>query len=171
MFLPISPPLTKAMTRGEYGRIGSMRIFQQHEKIKRDKSNSQVKAWKKIKEKVLRPLVPSNQYAPLPSNESVHMASNQAVGSFTSPAEQGVMEEHNQHYPREGSRKRRISIHLTHNHPCHEDGEDDDHRCLWLNSSDDDDDDGGMLDSGLHGDAVSVSSWPKSNQFQPHSSR
>ncbi|CAG2004074.1 unnamed protein product [Fusarium graminearum] len=30
-----------------------------------------------------------------------------------------------------------ISIEFTHNHPCREDGEDEDLRCLWIPSSDD----------------------------------
>jgi hypothetical protein len=147
------------MTRSEYTRIDKKRTLRRRIVDETYGPTKEVKAWERIKKLVKAPDKSPNLYVQVPSSESIHRIGD----SVTSHTLDSLSHAEGKAEPRTTNDRKEdndisISIEFTHNHPCREDGEDDDLRCLWIPSSDDEED-----GEAAHVDAVSVTTWPRRN--------
>ncbi|KAK2684743.1 hypothetical protein QWA68_016106 [Fusarium oxysporum] len=139
------------MTRSEYTRIDKKRTLRRRIVDETYGHTKEVKAWERIKKLAKAPDKSPNLYVQVPSSES----------SVTSHTLDSLSHAEGKAEPRTTNDRKEdnnisISIEFTHNHPCREDGEDEDLRCLWIPSSDDEED-----GEAAHADAVSVTTWPR----------
>jgi hypothetical protein len=110
-------------------------------------------AWKRLKGLVWISDRPPNLYVQVPSCESIRPIGH-PLGSHPLNGSSRLGEGEAESRTTTGRKENNhISIQFTHNHPCREDGEDEDLRCLWIVSSDDEED--GKV---THTDAVSATS-------------
>jgi hypothetical protein len=141
------------MTRSEYTRIDRNRTLRRRIANETYGPTKEVKGWERIKRLVKAPDKPPNLYVQVPSSEYIHgigdFGTSHILNSLSHAVESSV--EPRTTNDREGEDHISISIEFTHNHPCREDGEDEDLRCLWIPSSDDEED-----GEAAHADAVSV---------------
>jgi hypothetical protein len=146
------------MTRSEYTRIDKKRTLRRCIVDETYGPTKEVKPWQRIKRLVKTPDKAPNLYVQVPSSESIHRIDD-SVASHTLDSLSHSVESRAE--PRTTNDRREdnhisIPIEFTHNHPCREDGEDEDLRCLWIPSSDDEED-----GEAAHADAVSVTTWPR----------
>jgi hypothetical protein len=146
------------MTRSEYTRIDKKRTLRRRIVDETYGPTKEVKAWERIKRLVKTSDKAPNLYVQVPSSESIHRIGD-TVTSHTFDSLSHAVESRVEPRTTDDSKEDNhtsISIEFTHNHPCREDGEDEDLRCLWIPSSDDEED-----GEAAHADAMSVTTWPR----------
>ncbi|KAL3584502.1 hypothetical protein FPOAC2_14282 [Fusarium poae] len=127
------------MARGEYMKLDEKRALQRSV-LDRDREHGtgkEAKPWERLKRLAKTPYKRTNRYLQVPDSRPaqsvVHSAASHPLDTPSRVAEDRTRSTTEDHRKEDG----RIFIHFTHNHPCREDGEDEDLRCLWIDSSDD----------------------------------
>ncbi|OBS15717.1 hypothetical protein FPOA_13500 [Fusarium poae] len=152
----VSKATLDSMARGEYVRLDEERNLHRQvlERGREYGPKREAKPWERLRRLAKTPYKTTNRYLQVPNSTSaqpiVHSVASHPVDAPSHvsehKAEAGAEDYGKEDYGKEDrGREDRgkeagggISIEFTHNHPCREDGEDEDLCCLWIPSSDDD---------------------------------
>lgn len=149
----VSKTTLDSMARGEYVRLDEKRNLHRQvlERGREYGPKREAKPWERLRRLAKTPYQTTNRYLQVPNSRSaqsiVHSVASHPVDAPSHVSEHKA-EARAEDYGKEDHGKEDcgkeggggICIDFTHNHPCREDGEDEDLCCLWIPSSDDESD-------------------------------